>query len=221
MQQAKVIVFAMLLVVFGLSGCRINSVKDFEGNKYKTVIVGTQVWMAENLKATRLNDGTEINLVPENDAWVKQTTPAYSWYFNDKKENQNKFGALYNWSAINSGKLCPAGWRIPAESDWLDLAFSLNGMDRAGGKMKEIGSVNWKSPNTDATNESGFSALPGGYRSIEGVYNYAGIAGYWWSSTKGIDESIIIWYLRYKSGSLYKTMSEKYCGFSVRCLKDK
>jgi uncharacterized protein (TIGR02145 family) len=220
MKQENIIIFAMTLFCIGLTGCRTTSLKDFEGNEYKTVTLGTQEWMAENLKTTKYNDGTPIQMVTDNEAWVKLTTPAFSWYNNDSTENKNTYGALYNWYTVNTNKLCPAGWHVPADGEWMTLTTFLEGFRIAGGKLKEKGTGHWKSPNTSATNETGFNALPGGYRSIEGVFNYIRISGYWWSSTEYNESSIFFWNMVYKFSNIYKSRSEKYCGFSVRCLKD-
>jgi uncharacterized protein (TIGR02145 family) len=220
MQQEKVKLYAIAIFLLGLTGCQTHSVKDVDGNKYKTVTIGTQVWMAENLKTTKYNDGTEIPLVTNNDDWAKLTTPAYSWYNNDLAENKETYGALYNWYTVNTNKLCPKGWHVPTDGDWMIMVSNLKEGDFVGGSMKEAGTRHWKIPNTGATNKSGFTALPGGYRSIEGIFNYIGIFGYWWSSTEYNNTTVLFWNLRYKYNSAYKDRSEKYCGFSIRCLMD-
>jgi uncharacterized protein (TIGR02145 family) len=214
----KLLLMLCLLVIL-LAGCR-SKLKDIEGNSYRTVTIGKQVWMAENLKTTKFNDGTEIPLIDDNNTWAKLTTPAYSWYFNDQKEYKNIYGALYNWYAVSSEKLCPVGWHVASEEDWNVLIINHDGLSKAGGRLKAQGTANWKIPNTDATNETGFTALPGGYRSFEGAFNYLGVSGYWWSSTKYNESSIVFWNLRYKSGLIFKYNSEKVCGFSVRCIKN-
>lgn len=221
MQQKNIILFAIVLIFTGISSCSTNSIKDIDGNNYKTVTIGKQIWMAENLKTTRLKDGTIIPVVIENDAWIKLTAPSYCWYFNDEKENKNVYGGLYNWYAVNSNKLCPEGWHVPSDAEWMILDSFLDDMrGPVGGKLKEKGTGHWKIPNSGATNESGFTALPGGYRSLEGVFNSKGIAGYWWSSTEYNATSVYFWTLRYKLATTLKYRSEKFCGFSVRCIKD-
>ena len=220
MQQERIKIFAVALFWLGLTSCHPNSVKDIEGNKYKTVTIGTQVWMAENLKTTRYNDGTSIPEVTDNDTWAKLTSPAYSWYNNDSIENKKMYGAIYNWYAINTNRLCPTGWHVPADSEWHTILASMEGSNLAGGKLKEAGTSHWKIPNIGATNKSGFTALPGGYRSIEGIFNFIGISGYWWSSTEYDNSSAFFYNLRYKYSLAYKYRSEKFCGFSVRCIKD-
>lgn len=220
MKQIKFTLLIIAVLMSGVTGCRTNSVKDIEGNEYNTVTIGTQIWMAENLETTKLNDGTEIPNVVDNEAWGTLQTPALSWYNNDPAGNKNTYGALYNWHAVNTNKLCPAGWHVPTEGDWTSLNIFLDGPGSIGGKLKEAGTSHWKSPNTDATNESGFTGLPGGYRSFEGIFNYLRISGYWWSSTPYNESSILFWYLRYKGGNLFRYRSEIYCGFSVRCVRD-
>lgn len=107
MSQKKIKLFAVALFWLGLTGCHTNSIKDVEGNAYKTVTIGTQVWMTENLKTTKYIDGTPIPMIQENDAWSELRTPAYSWYNNDSTENKKTYGALYNWYSVNTNKLCP------------------------------------------------------------------------------------------------------------------
>lgn len=217
-----VIIVAIALIWTGLTGCNTNSIKDIDGNVYKTVDIGTQVWMRENLKTTRYNDGALIPLVSDNEAWTELTGPAFSWYNNDLA-NKEIYGALYNWYPIATGKLCPKGWHVAADSDWMKLKSFLDeegfGED-TGNKLKETGTSHWKSPNSEADNESGFTALPGGYRSFNGSFNYLGISGYWWSSTEYKETTVYFWNLRYKFSYVYKYIAEKTNGFSVRCLKD-
>src|SRR5450759_5407805 len=102
MQQENLKLFAIVLFLIGFAGCKSNSLKDIEGNKYKTVSIGTQIWMSENLKTTKFNDGTEIPIVTDNEDWAKLQTPALSWYNNDPVENKKTYGALYNWYSVNT-----------------------------------------------------------------------------------------------------------------------
>lgn len=222
MQHKNLKLFAVaVLFLTCLTGCHRNSVKDIEGNVYNTVTIGTQVWMTENLKTTKYNDGSEIPKVTDNETWAALKTPAYSWYNNDSAQNKKEYGAIYNWYAVNTNKLCPTGWHVPSDPEWMTLTNFLEQDFRgAGGKLKEAGTAHWKSPNSGATNESGFTALPGGYRSLEGVFNFQGVSAYWWSSTEYNESSILFWNVRYKNGNFYRIRSEKYCGFSVRCVRD-
>jgi uncharacterized protein (TIGR02145 family) len=220
MKIRNIIIITASVFYIVVTSCNSTSLKDIEGNKYKTVTIGTQIWMAENLKTTKLNDGTPIPMVTDNETWINLKTPAFSWYGNDSTENKESYGALYNWYAVNTNKLCPTGWHVPTDGEWQTLTIFLDGFYTAGGKLKEKGTKHWKSPNIAATNESGFTALPGGYRSLQGIFNYQGISAYWWSSTKYNDSSVLFWNIRYRLGYIYKNRSENYCGFSVRCLKD-
>ena len=157
---------------------------DIDGNAYKAIKIGNQVWMYENLKTTKLNDGTAIPLVTTSAAWGNLTTPGYCWYNNDEASNKNVYGALYNWYTINTGKLCPAGWHVPTVAEWTTLTTFLGGESVAGGKLKETGIAHWKSPNTGASNETGFTALPGGFRDFDGVFAQIYNSGCWWSATE-------------------------------------
>lgn len=132
-------------------------IADADGNTYKIIKIGDQVWTAENLRTTRYNDGTEIPLVTDYTAWTNLTTPAYAWTNNDIG-NKSVYGALYNWFAVKTCKLCPSGWHVPTDAEWTILENHLGGISVAGGKMKETGTEHWFAPNTDATNESGFTA---------------------------------------------------------------
>jgi uncharacterized protein (TIGR02145 family) len=191
-----------------------------ENRRYKTERIGNQIWMTENLSTTKFNDGTSIRLVTDDNAWTNLSTPAYCWYNNDATTNKVTFGALYNWYAVNSGKLCPKGWHIPTDDEWSILAEYLGGSDVAGGKLKETGTTHWKSPNTGATNETGFTALPGGYRFFAGESDAIGGTGFWWSSTE--QNSIIAWSrLMYAlEGVIGRDRYYKKYGMSVRCVRD-
>ena len=205
------------------------TVTDVDGNVYKTVTIGTQVWMAENLKTTWYKDGKRIPLITENSESVNPPTPAYYWYDNDEATYKKTYGALYNWYTVNTGKLCPEGWHVPTESEFNSLITFLGGMGIAGGKLKEAGTAHWESPNIGATNETGFTALPGGERST--VYDYwessdIRIRGVWWSSTENTDEfagqgvagQLLLENVQNEAYIQY--MKEEQCGLSVRCIKD-
>ena len=193
---------------------------DIEGTKYKTVKIGNQVWMAENLRTSRYNDNIAINWITDNVAWGNLTTPAYCWYNNDKVVWGTPFGALYNWYAVNTGKLCPTGWHVPSDAEWTTLTTFLGGESVAGGKMKESGTVHWASPNIGATNESGFSGLPGGSRDYEGEFYNVGRFGVWWSSTGYSSTDAWGRYLYDYLTNVYRGYGTKEDGFSVRCVKN-
>ena len=198
-----------------------STVTDIDGNTYKTVTIDTQIWMVEDLKTTKYNDGTAIPLVEaDNNEWSNLTEPGYCWYNNDHETYGNTYGILYNWYAVNTGKLCPAGWHVPTDAEWTILTDYLGGENVAGGKLKEAGTTHWNSPNAGATNETGFSALPGGYRSDVGTFYYVGFDGYWWSATDlGMNYA---WYrdMMFYNSDIRALTGIKRNGFSVRCLKD-
>jgi uncharacterized protein (TIGR02145 family) len=214
--------FVLILAISCKKESNFNEVADIDGNVYKTVTIGTQIWLSENLKTTKYNDGTTIPLVTDNAAWTALNSAGYCWYNNDTV-NKRIYGALYNWYAVNTDKLCPTGWHIPTEADWLNLINYLGGANIAGGKMKEIGLTHWKEQNVGATNESGFTAIPGGLRSTFGDFGTLGIYGRWWSSTPySLDPQFAV------SVEIDNDSAEAYIehvtyagnGESVRCLKD-
>ena len=138
MNHKHIELFSVTLLWIGLTGCHTNSLKDIDGNLYKTVTIGSQVWMKENLRTTRYNDGLAIPLVTDYDSWAALTTPAYCWYNNDSK-NKEVYGALYNYYTIDTKKLCPEGWYVPADSDWTELIDYLGGSEIAANKLKRRG----------------------------------------------------------------------------------
>ena len=201
-----------------------GTVTDIDGKSYKTIPIGIQVWMSENLKTSKLNDGTAIPTVTDNAQWSNLITPAYCWYDNNDTLYENIYGAYYNWFAVTTGKLCPVGWHIPSDSEWQLLVDYLGGSDIAGSKIKETGTNNWVLPNTDATNASGFTALPAGQRgSLDGIFNGQGIYGGWWSTTELDASPLSAAWCRWVHGDttvVARNEIFKEDGFSVRCIKD-
>ena len=197
----------------------IGTVTDIDGNVYKTVKIGNQWWMAENLKVTKYKDGSAIPNVTKGTLWNGLTTGAYCNYDN-KESNVATYGRLYNWYAINTGNLCPTGWHVPTDAEWTTLIDYLGGTSVAGGKLKETGTTHWNSPNTGATNETGFTALPGGYRGINGAFFSIGYYGYWCSATESNANYAWYRYMDYNYSLVYRSISNKQYGFSVRCLRD-
>jgi uncharacterized protein (TIGR02145 family) len=196
---------------------------DADGNIYSTVRIGSQVWMGENLKTTKYNDGTNIPLVTDSAVWFNLTTPAYCWYENDEATYGNTYGALYNWYAVETGKLCPTGWHVPKDGGWSILSDYLGGESVAGGKMKEIGLTHWQSPNAGADNSSGFTALPSGARVYLNPwqFNAIGYAGGWWSSTEYSSSQAYASYINTDYDNLFlNDYVFKIQGLSVRCVKD-
>jgi uncharacterized protein (TIGR02145 family) len=222
-------------------------VQDIDGNVYKTVRIGSQIWMAENLKTTHYANGTAIPIVTGNSNWdtLATTSKAYCWYDDDIATNADTYGALYTWSATLNGAgssssspsgiqgVCPKGWHVPSDAEWKTLEMYL-GMSQSvadetgergtdeGGKLKETGTTHWQSLNIGATNESGFTALPGGCRRDNGTFEFVGLSGLWWSSTEGSTD--LAWYrhLYYDYSYVYRSIHScnKQYGFSVRCLRD-
>jgi uncharacterized protein (TIGR02145 family) len=203
-----------------------GTVTDQDGNIYKTIVIGTQTWMAENLRTTKYNDGTPIPHVSNDTDWCSLTTGAYCNYNNTSNADSiSTYGRLYTWYTVGTGKLAPAGWHVCTDNDWRTLIAYLGGDRIAGGKMKEAGTTHWSSPNTGADNSSGFTALPGGYRCFwegDSIFGGIGDAGAWWSSDYWYGD---IW-VRIVENDISATyldavnLERKVYGFSVRCIKD-
>jgi uncharacterized protein (TIGR02145 family) len=198
-----------------------STVNDVDGNYYNVITIGTQVWMGENLKTTRYKNGEAIPKVTNGTEWSNLTAPGYCWYNNNEGTYKNVYGALYNWHTVNTGKLCPTGWHVPTDAEWTILSTYLGGESVAGGKLKETGTTHWMSPNLGASNESGFTALPGGDRSSSGTFYNIRYQGYWWSSTEGLSMTTAFNRpISNLSWTFYRYNHDKILGFSVRCLRD-
>ena len=209
-----------------------DTVTDIDGNVYQTVQIGDQLWMKENLKVTHYNNGDEIPTGYSNDDWANLSTGAYAVY-DDNESNANTYGNLYNWYAVDDSRaIAPEGWHVSTDDEIKELEMYL-GMSQeeadswgwrgtdGGGKLKEAGIAHWASPNTGATNESGFTALPGGSRFYnDGIYQNMGGLGYFWSSSE--DDSNYAWIrlLSYNFPGIHRGNYNKRSGFSVRCVKD-
>jgi uncharacterized protein (TIGR02145 family) len=197
------------------------TVTDIDGNVYETVLIGDQLWMAENLKVTHYRNGDEIPTGLDNTNWTSTTQGAFAVYGDDPM-NAETYGNLYNWYAVDDSRgVCPEGFHVPTDNEFTVLTDYLDGTSVAGGKMKEAGFGHWNSPNTGATNESGFTGLPAGYRYYStGVYYGMGDYGYFWSSTEY--SSNFAWYreLNYDYSEVDRGSISKRNGFSVRCLRD-
>ncbi len=193
---------------------------DADNNNYATVQIDTQIWMAENLKTTKYKNGATIPNTTDGYAWGNNYTPAYCWYDNNQAIYGSTYGALYNWYVVNTGNLCPTGWHVPTDCEWIVLTTYLGGDSIAGCKFKETGLSDWNSPNTGATNETGFTALPGGNRLKNGTFGYVGLNGYWWSTTEYYIERAWFRSMHYNSGEVSKDGNYERSGFSVRCVKD-
>ena len=223
------------IIIISSTSCKINSktVTDIDGNIYTTVTIGEQEWMRENLKTTRYNDGTPIPNIADITEWRHIDAPAYVWQNNDIS-NKDIYGALYNWWAVGSRQdLCPAGWRVATEDDWQTLeryigmspeqiqGTALRG-NNEGGKLKEAGTQNWVSPNEGATNEFGFTVVPGGRRESDGVFLGLYSGGTIWTSTE--TSFSCAYYRHFSTGSALfgrNPNGEKKFGLSVRCIRNK
>jgi len=191
-----------------------GSVKDVEGNEYKTVVIGANTWMAENLRTTKYQDGSAI-VESTTAGWTSLTSGAYYTY-NSNKADVTQYGRLYNgYAKVDSRKVCPADWHVPSDIEWKDAESAL-GIINAGGKMKEAGTAHWNSPNVEADNSSGFTGLPGG-SIFRGNLTDFGADGYWWSSNEGS-----FFYLTHSQTDLRtKATAVLSEGLAVRCVKDK
>jgi len=199
-----------------------QTVTDYDGNVYDTLMIGSQVWLKENLKTTHYNNGVLIPNVTENTAWAVLVTGARCYYNNDSLVYDSVYGPLYNWYAVNdANSLCPSGWHVSTNAEWQTAETYLGGSNIAGGKMKEAGTLHWLSPNTGATNSSGFTGLPGGARDpINNNFRNISENGVWWTATEynsSMAWSTYMWYLF--AGVDHNPGTKKY-GFSVRCVKD-
>ena len=196
-------------------------ITDFDGNIYHTVTIGTQVWLVEDLKTTHYNNGDPIPNVTSNSNWAALSTPGYCWYNNDEATYKTTYGAMYNWYAVNTGKLAPMGWHVPTDEEWTILTTFLGGEETvAGGKLKEIGTTLWRDPNTGATNESGFTAVPGGFRLPAGGFGDIALSVNWWSTTEyNANDS---WHRAVSNAyeGVWKGNYDKNFGFYVRLVKD-
>ena len=191
----------------------VGTVMDIEGNTYKTARIGDLEWMAENLRVTTYNDNTLIDQITSAAIWAGLTSGAWCWYDN-KSAYDAIYGKLYNWYAVNTEKLCPDGWHVPNEAMLTNLANYLGGFDFAGGKMKTTGTTYWTTPNTEASNESGFCGLPGGYRTEFGNFDDIKDVGIWFINQGGG------FAVTYNSKQLLGTPIPARYGASVRCVKN-
>ncbi len=222
----RIIALTLLFVLTFIFGCSTGGLTDIDGNRYKTVQIGNQLWMAENLKTTRYSNGDEIPNVMGTGEWGRLKTAAWANYNRNSSHNR-VYGKLYNWYAVEDSRgLCPSGWHVPTDEEWTALTDFLG--VGAGGQMKIVGTKYWELPHVGATNESGFSALPGGYRYKDGSFNLMGNNGFWWSSTEssinGAKYRFLSTHFDYILQNylfdLHTIGANKGNGFSVRCLLD-
>ena len=209
-------VFVAVLIFSFIANQSISQVNDYDGNTYKTVKIGTQTWMAENLNVEHYRNGDPIPQVTDADEWLKLTTGA--WCYNGNKTSNGKiYSKLYNWYAINDSRgLAPKGWHVPSDEEWIQLSDYLGGDRVAGKKMK---STNGWIENGNGTNESGFNGLPGSFRADDGSFGAICYSGYWWTTTEN-KFSFVLFNFLYSGDALEIFSASKKSGCSVRCIKD-
>jgi uncharacterized protein (TIGR02145 family) len=207
--------FITLVDYSGQSG----TVNDIDGNTYATIGIGSQIWMAENLKTTRYRNGDLISTTTSSISG--EITPVYQWPYGDNEGNVITYGRLYTWWAV-SDLLCPVGWHVSTHEEVITLRNFLGGENVAGGKLKESGTTHWNSPNTGATNETGFKALPGGYRHDYGTFEQFGNEGRWWVSLSDLCsiQTCESYLMEFNSSKVISQSNPKSDGLSVRCVKD-
>lgn len=196
------------------------TVKDVDGNIYKAVTLGSQVWMQENLRTTRYRNADPLSNLTADSSWSESTAGAYCDYENDTAQSA-VYGRLYNWHAVNdSRKICPEGWHVPTDQEWQALVDFLGGDAVAGGKLKEAGTAHWAAPNTGATNESGFTALPGGSRLNDGMFLLNGTHAFFWSATATTGDYAWYRYIEDLDATIGRTAENVRNGLSIRCVRD-
>jgi uncharacterized protein (TIGR02145 family) len=223
-------VLAIALALILIQGCKktdtlpaeksLTTVTDIDGNVYKTVIIGAQVWMAENLKTTKYGNGDQI--VTTTSDISGESSPKYQWAFGDDVNNADTYGRLYTWfAATDVRSVCPTGWHVPTDIEWETLKLYLGGDSIAGGKLKETGTTHWQTPNSGATNEVKFNVLPAGYRNYTGSFVSLQLSSYIWSSSQNPTPEWS-WGQRigYNDGILLRGGYYKQSGASVRCIQN-
>ncbi|TVR13795.1 MAG: hypothetical protein EA391_13690 [Balneolaceae bacterium] len=202
-----------------ISDCGVMT--DQDGNEYDTVVIGSQCWMRENIRTTTYRNGTKIPHLESNSSFVNDQSGGWMYYGNDP-DNADTYGLLYNWhTVVNANGICPVDWKMPDDDDWLELAEHLGGQFEAGGKMKHEGTEFWQAPNEGATNESGFTSLPAGYRDFfDGTYGLLRSITYWWSKSEHDNNNARYWENSYQHFMLVNLETRKNQGFSVRCVAE-
>jgi uncharacterized protein (TIGR02145 family) len=196
--------------------------QDQDSISYISVNIGTQEWMIYNLKVRRYQNVEKIlTTTPASLILTAEHTPKYHWAYDGDERNVDIYGRLYTWYTVTDPrKLCPRGWHVPSDDEWTTLISleAMGGEDVGGGKLKETGTTHWSEPNSGATNETGFTALPGGYRFHYGRFRDVGFSGFWWSSTESSDSTAYGWGMTSSSSRLSRFIFNKKDGLSVRCI---
>jgi uncharacterized protein (TIGR02145 family) len=221
MKYKKIQLNAVLILCLGLTAIHAQTVTDIEGNVYKTLTIGTQTWMAENLKTTKYRNGDLIKTTSPATKDIRyEISPQYQWAYDGKESNVAAYGRLYTWYVVTDSRgVCPIGWHVPTDVEWSTLTIFLGGEIVAYSKLKEADEIHWIKYDS-GTNETGFTALPGGLRNSRGPFDDIGSSGCWWSSTE--NGTYDAWYrlMNYNFSSVYRYLYLKRNGFSVRCVKN-
>lgn len=203
-----------------------QTVKDIDGNSYGLVTIGSQTWLKENLKVQHYNNGDLIKTTPSDSTNIFfENEPKYQWACNANNASSANYGRFYTWYVINDSRnICPAGWHVPTMEEWHQLVAYLGGRTVAVGKLKEMGNTHWNLPDSSATNETGFTALPAGEHNYNGENNYQGYICSWWSTTKEDiqtgENSMIFRLVTGNPGISLKGYKEESKGLPVRCIRD-
>ncbi|MCQ2263120.1 MAG: fibrobacter succinogenes major paralogous domain-containing protein [Bacteroidales bacterium] len=227
MKKIKMNLIKAMTLVF-VMGCAMSlsaqkdggTVKDVDGNEYKTVVIGSQTWFAENLKTTKYANGNKIPNITDNAKWVDCKSPAYCWY--DNNSGNKEWGALYNWYVINSGNICPNGWHVATDADWTTLENKVGGRSKAALALRESGKDHWKAePETGkAKDDYGFGMYAAGFRNAYGDFTWQTVdAGYWTATGKTPSYA---WNRTayYYDEHMNRHEIQKCFGYSVRCVKN-
>jgi len=213
-------IILVLVFTFLMQPSFAQTVTDIDGNSYNTVTIGTQIWMKENLKTTRFNNGDSISTISL--PIYNDSNAVYQWAYNEDSLNTAEYGRLYTWFVVvDSRNVCPAGWHVPADTEWISLANFLGGDSIAGDKMKEAGTMHWSVSSSSVTNSSDFTALPGGQRgNPAGFANLNTFGNFWTSSSWGslIFPRAYVYHLKSNSSALSQSVAVANCGFSIRCM---
>jgi uncharacterized protein (TIGR02145 family) len=200
-----------------------QSISDVDGNLYTSVKINQQTWLGQNLNVSHFRNGDPIPQVSSDEEWEKagaEQKPVWCHYENSD-EHGKTYGKLYNWYAVHDERgLAPKGYHIPTDQDWNALSVYLGGGEKAGGKLKEKGTAHWKSPNSDATNSSGWNGLPGGLNYSFGTFVDVENTGYWWTSVENGEVTANVYSLSFKNSTLADLFLNKGVGLSVRCIRD-
>jgi uncharacterized protein (TIGR02145 family) len=199
-----------------------TTILDIDGNVYNVITIGSQTWLREDLKVTRYQNGDTIGTtIPATLNTSGETEPKYQWAYGGNEQNVKDYGRLYTWwAAMDSRGACPLGWRVPNDNDWNTLIQSNGWYIEAGGKLKETGTEHWISPNTGATNSTGFTAIPGGYKDFIGNFQNFGTNVFWYSATENDAASANLWTIWNDQTGISSSWTYKNSGLSIRCIKE-